>query len=176
MYKALLGPEAAVYGDHVELTEVRFANTHQEYDIGRDFASSVGTGAVLGTKFTWPDYGPKFEKVMLTPEKQQHWKKWLDIYNDKMLSKGDFKDLYIYGYDSPEAYAIEKDGKMYYAFYATGPKETWNGTLDLRGLQPGRYKVYDYVDGKDLGTVDASDPKLTNVKFTDHLLLEVSKI
>ena len=54
----------------------------------------------------------------LTPEKEKHWKKWIDIYQSKMLSQGEFLDLYTYGYDSPEAYAIEKDGRMYYAFYA----------------------------------------------------------
>ena len=32
-----------------------------------------------------------------------------------MLSKGTFRNLYVYGYDTPEGYAIEKDGKMYYA-------------------------------------------------------------
>src|SRR5205807_9640234 len=61
MYKALLGPEAAVYGDHVELTEIELSNTQHEVDKGRDFASAVGVGAVVGTKFTWPGYGPKFK-------------------------------------------------------------------------------------------------------------------
>ena len=175
MYKALLGPESAVYGDHVELTKVLGANTSHETDIGRDFASSLGTGAVLGTKFTWPDYGPKFKSVLLTPEKEGLWKKWIDLYDDKMLSRGVFQDLYIYGVDFPEVYAIAKDGKMYYAFFAANDKDTWNGTLDLRGLAPGKYSVVDYVNGKSLGTVDAANPKLPGIQFTDHLLLEVSK-
>ena len=99
MYKALLGPQAAIYGDHVELTEVQLSNTLHEVDKGRDFASEVGVGAVLGTKFTWPNYGPKFKTVELTPEKESHWKKWIDIYRAKMLSRGEFLDLYTYGYD-----------------------------------------------------------------------------
>ena len=118
MYKALLGPEAAVYGDHVELTEVQLSNSLHEVDKGRDFASELGVGAVLGTKFTWPEYGPKFKIVELTPEKQTHWKKWIDLYNAKMLSRGTFLNLYNYGYDAPEGYAIQKDGRMYYAFFA----------------------------------------------------------
>lgn len=176
MYKALLGPESAVYGDHVELTKVLGANTNHEIDVGKDFASSVGTGAVLGTKFTWPDYGPRFKTVLLTPEKEALWKKWIDIYDSKMLSRGIFKDLYVYGVDFPEAYAIEKDGKMYYSFFAASEKDTWKGTLELRGLQQGQYKVEDYVNGRDLGTIDATNPKLTAIQFTDHLLLEVSKL
>jgi alpha-galactosidase len=90
-----------------------------------------------------------------------------------MLSKGNFLDLYTYGYDSPEAYAIEKDGKMYYAFFAPG---AFKGEVELRGLKPGSYHVVDYVDGKELGAVEATgrSAKL-KVEFKEHLLLEVGK-
>jgi len=175
MYKALLGPEAAVYGDHVELTKVLGANTDHEADVGEDFASSLGSGAVLGTKFTWPDYGPKFRDVFLTSEKERLWKKWIALYNSKLLSRGHFRDLYIYGEDFPEGYAIEKDGKLYYAFFAGGEKETWKGTLELRGLLAGQYNVLDYEHERNLGTVDAANPRLPDIQFTDHLLLEVSR-
>jgi alpha-galactosidase len=175
MYKALLGPEAAVYGDHVELTDVQLRNTLGEIDKGSDFASEVGVGAVVGTKFTWPGYGPHFKTVELTPAKEEHWKKWIDIYNQKMLSKGQFLDLYTYGYDFPEAYAIQKDGKMYYAFYASEKDKPWKGQVQLRALAPGKYSVVDYEDGKQLASVDASQPTL-DVSFRGHLLLEVSKM
>ena len=174
MYKALLGPEAAVYGDHVELTDIQFRNTLQEVDKGSDFASEVGVGAVVGTKFTWPDYGPKFKTVELTPAKEALWKKWIGIYNAKMLSEGRFLDLYTYGYDLPEAYAIEKGGKMYYAFFAPDRNKNWKGQVELRGLEPGKYQVENYEDAISLGSVDAANPKL-NLAFSRHLLLEVSK-
>ncbi len=174
MYKALLGPQAAVYGDHVELTDVQLSNTLQEVDKGSDFASEVGVGAVLGTKFTWPNYGHKFKIVELTPQKEAHWKKWIDIYNAKMLSRGRFLDLYTYGYDYPEAYAIEKDGKMYYAFYSPEKSKPWRGQIELRGLPPGKYQVVNYESGSGLGSVEAGNPKL-NVEFSQHLLLEVTK-
>src|SRR5262249_42894355 len=58
--KALMGPSAAYAGDHVELS-----------DRGDDFASTVGVGAVVSTKFTWPRQpGSKSESakdVLLTP-------------------------------------------------------------------------------------------------------------
>jgi alpha-galactosidase len=174
MYKALLGPNAAVYGDHVELTDVQLRNTLHEVDKGSDFASEVGVGAVIGTKFTWPGYGPKFKTVELTPKKEQHWKKWIDIYNAKMLSKGNFLDLYTYGYDSPEAYVIEKGGKMYYAFYAPEKDKPWKGSVELRGLSPGKYQVLNYENDKPLASLDSNNPTL-EVAFTNHLLLEVSK-
>jgi alpha-galactosidase len=173
MYKALLGPESAVYGDHVELTEVVLSNTLHEVDKGRDFASEVGVGAVVGTKFTWPDYGPKFKIVELTPEKQTHWKRWLDLYNAKMLSRGKFLDLYTYGYDAPEGYAIEKDNRIYYAFYAPDKQKRWSGEIELRGLKPGRYEVVDYENGRHLGVIDSQKPKL-KVSFDEHLLLETN--
>ncbi|MGC2448711.1 MAG: alpha-galactosidase [Candidatus Sulfotelmatobacter sp.] len=175
MYKALLGPQSAVYGDHVELSEMTPLGHGNWSEHGADFASTVGTGGVPGTKFVWPDPGPKFKPVALTSEKEEHWKKWLALYNEKMLSKGDFLDLYIYGYDVPEAYAIAKDGKMYYAFFADD-NNPFSGEVELRGLKPGTYSVLDYVDGKDLGTVQEEGGKAPRLKteFQKHLLLEVS--
>ena len=177
MYKALLGPNAAIYGDHVELSRITGANTDSEQDVGDDFASTLGAGGVLGTKFTWPDYGPKLKNVYLNPAKEAHWKKWIALYNDKMLSKGNFLDLYVYGYDTPEAYAIEKGGVTYYAFYAPvatdqgGKDARWSGEVELRGLGNRTYHVTNYVDGKDLGTVTGPEAKL-RVDFTGSLLLE----
>ena len=173
MYKALLGPQSAVYGDHVELSDMTPLGHGNWSEHGSDFASTLGVGGVPGTKFVWPDPGPKFKPVALTTEKEEHWKKWISLYNQKMLSKGDFRDLYVYGYDVPEAYAIEKDGKMYYAFFADGDKP-FSGEIELRGLKPGTYSVVDYVDGKDMGTVQASNGKAPRMKveFKEHLLLE----
>jgi len=175
MYKALLGPESAVYGDHVELSTMdRIGNNWREH--GEDFASTVGTGGVVGTKFVWPELGPHYQAVNLTQHKDELWKKWIGLYNSKMLSKGTFLNLYTYGYDIPEGYAIEKDGKMYYAFFAPQQNGEWKGEVELRGLAPGTYHVSDYVDGSELGTIEIAAgkaPKLP-VKFNAHLLLEVS--
>jgi alpha-galactosidase len=178
MYKALLGPSGAVYGDHVELTEISNPSGGDEQDTGSDFASTLGTGGVLGTKFTWPDYGPKFKNVYLNTQKEPEWKKWVALYNQKMLSKGTFLDLYVYGYDSPEAYAIAKDGEMYFAYYApeppgkTGGKSgTYRGEVELRGLESRSYRVVDYVNNHDYGTVSGPVAKLA-VDFKGSLLLE----
>jgi alpha-galactosidase len=175
MYKALMGPRAAVYGDHVELSEMTRVGANGWSEHGWDFASTVGTGGVVGTKFVWPDPGPKYNPVALTTQKEEHWKKWIGLYNEKMLSKGEFLDLYTYGYDLPEGYAIAKDGKMYYAFFAE-PGKPFAGDVELRGLKPGSYQVIDYADGKSLGTVQAENGKAARLKaeFKDHLLLEVS--
>ena len=176
MYKALLGPDSAVYGDHVELSTMdRVGNNWREH--GEDFASTMGTGGVVGTKFVWPELGPHYQGVNLTQHKDEVWKKWIALYNNKMLSKGTFLDLYVYGYDTPEAYAIEKDGQMYYAFFAPQRDASWTGEVELRGLKGGTYHVTDYIEGKDFGTVEslANKPAKLAVNFKDHLLLEVSQ-
>jgi alpha-galactosidase len=184
MYKALLGANAAVYGDHVELTRIKDVDTN-ERDLGSDFASTFGTGGVLGTKFTWPDDSPKYRDVYLTPEKDAHWKKWIGLYNRMMLSRGTFMNLYVYGYDVPEGYAIAKNGVMYYAFFApqansaakagenAARSSAWSGEIELRGLAPGKYHVVDYVNNRDLGIVTAPNPRL-KASFTDHLLLQAT--
>jgi alpha-galactosidase len=183
MYKALLGPRAAIYGDHVELTRI-VGEGDKEEDLGDDFASTLGTGGVLGTKFTWPDYGPQLKNVFLKPDKEAHWKKWIGLYNEKMLSKGKFLDLYVYGYDSPEGYAIEKDGRMFYAFYAQdkpakgaeekAPQGIWKGELELRGLEAEKsYRIMDYVNKRDYGVVAGPTAKL-KAEFRENLLLEAT--
>jgi alpha-galactosidase len=71
---------------------------------------------------------------------------------------------------------------MYYAFFAPAPaagatkdeQGEWSGEIELRGLDAGKYHVVDYVNGKDFGEVTAPDAKL-NAKFTDHLLIKVTK-
>jgi alpha-galactosidase len=56
---------------------------------------------------------------------------------------------------------------MYYAFYAP----QWSGKVTLRGLSERSYRVTDYVDGKDLGTV-RGPIAVVDVEFDKHLLLE----
>ena len=155
--KALMGPSAAYTGDHVELS-----------DGGNDFASSIGIGANVATKFTWPTDSRPENGLILTPEKETEWRRWLAVYKAKMLPKGQYRgDLYDVGFDKPEAHAIEKDGKLYYAFYA----DHWDGPIELRGLGPRRYAVVDYYRNTPLGTVTRRSYRL-QVRFKRFLLLE----
>ena len=159
--KALMGPTAAYAGDHVELS-----------DGGDDFASTVGIGAVVSTKFTWPEDPKPKDSYLLTAVKEAKWRKWIGIYKDKMLPKGQYRgELYDIGFDKPETHAVEKEGRLYYAFYA----DSWSGQVELRGLQAGRYRVRDYVEDRDLGEVSASNNKL-KIGVERALLLEAIPI
>ena len=153
--KALQGDAVAYFGDHVDMTK-------------DDFASTVGVGGVVGTNFTWPEGSAEKKRNDLTPARAQAFEKWLHIYKEKMLSRGEYLGgLYDIGFDRPEAHAIRKGGSMYYAFYAPH----WSGKITLRGLAERAYVVTDYVDGKDLGTVRGPVASI-DVKFDQHLLVE----
>ena len=163
MAYAAMCPDLAYYADHVELS-----------DGGLDFASQVGVGGVIGTKFTWPKPNPDATESggsLLTPEKEALLRKWVPIYRDKILSKGTYLHLYTYGIDKPEAHVIGKDDALYYAFYAP----SWNGEpITLRGLDPSRrYTVTEYTaDDPRIYTVDGSHPVITPT-FEGNYLIEV---
>lgn len=143
--KALMGRGSSYSGDHVELS-----------DGGDDFASSYGVGAVLSTKFTYPRYSSD-DEFLLTPEKEALWRKWVGLYKENMLSTGEYRgELYDIGFDKPEAHVVEKGAALHYAFYAGH----WDGTVELRGLGPGRYRLTDPFTGTSLGTADARHNKL----------------
>lgn len=154
--KALMGRNAAYFGDHVELS-----------DDGSDFASTIGLGGIPGTKFTWPQ-----GKECLDAEREEDFRQWLRIYEEKQLAQGCYLgELYDLGFDRPEAHAVAKDGAMYYAFYAP----QFSGPLELRGLADQAYTAYDYVHRRDWGVVHGPLAHLT-VSFKRFLLLEVKPV
>jgi len=159
--KALHGDGLAYFGDHVELSDGR-----------EDFASTIGIGGVVGTQFTWPPGSAQRPRLDLTPDKEAIWEKWIGLYNTQMLSRGEYLGgLYDIGFDRPEAHAIRKSGKMYYAFFAP----QWNGKVEFRGLKPGRYRVIDYENGDVLGEVRGPSGSL-DAKFEKHLLARADPV
>ncbi len=161
---AALAPGLAYYADHVELS-----------DGGLDFASQIGVGGIIGTKFTWPKVNPDAKESggsLLTPEKEELLRKWVPIYKEKMLSKGLYRgDLYTYGIDKPEAHVIENDGATFYAFYAS----SWSGDpIELRGLDPAKsYTVTEYTETEPRSyTIDGANPIITPT-FEGNYLIEV---
>ncbi len=155
--KALMGDNVPYFGDHVELS-----------DGGNDFASTLGVGGVVGTQFVLPNLVTKHDKSDLTPEREKLFAKWVGIYKEKMLSRGEYLGgLYDIGFDRPEAHAIRKSKEMYYAFYA----RHWTGPVELRGLEDRDYHVMDYVNGKDYGVVHGPRA-VVPVRFDKNLLLE----
>jgi hypothetical protein len=72
---------------------------------------------------------------------------------------------------------------MFYAFYAedkagkqlkgTDKKAKWKGPVELRGLKAQSYKVVDYVNNKDYGTVTGPTAKI-DADFSGSLLLQAT--
>jgi alpha-galactosidase len=115
-FKALMGDNIPYLGDYVELS-----------DGANDFASTVGVGGVVGTMFVLPNLVKKHDKSDLTPQREKIFEKWLSIYKDKMLSRGEYlEELYDIGFDRPEAHVIRKGGDIYYAFFA----RAWSGPIE----------------------------------------------
>lgn len=170
--KALAGRSTPFYGDHVELTRG-----------GTDFASQIGIGAVIGTKFTWPVGTGPDPKTDLTPEREAYWTKWTNIYQATRLAEGEYiGELYDIGFDRPETHVVKKEQSMYYAFYADQAKGTdirntgtYSGSIELRGLEAGKtYTITDYEMGTDYGTVTGPTATIPQVLFTNHLLLRAT--
>lgn len=157
--KGLMGESAPYYGDHVELS----SNAN-------DFASSVGIGAIVGTKFTIDSGSEASKQFVLNNSQQAEWKKWIGVYQDKMLPKGTYRgELYDIGFDKPETHAIAKNGSMFYAFYAP----VFSGEVTFRGLDSNtQYTVVDYINNKTLGTVKGPQA-VYDLSFEQYSLLEL---
>jgi len=159
-YKALMGYNVPYYGDHVELSDGK-----------DDFASTIGIGGVPGSKFVWPVgtyLNTESGDIDLTPQKEKEWHRWIRIYNDNKLSEGKYLgELYDIGFDRPETHVIKKKDALYYAFYA----KHWKGRVELRGLEVKKYRVTDYVNQRDYGTINGPVARL-QVEFDKYLLIE----
>ena len=201
VYKGLYGPTFPISSDHLELGKYNPGSGSRF-----DYLSPLGTGYVYETKFTELKYGPfrtagGSSNVLYSDPSEtgynplstfSEFKSYFDIYNDVKLSSGNFRgDLYKYGVDYPEAYAIEKGNKKYYSFYATNsivgtayntplsyklvkgdqplvdpwtvPADiNYNGSIELRGLTPGKYyAVTDYINNKNIGAFYAETSTVT---------------
>ena len=158
---AAMAPGLAYYGDHIELT-----------DGGNDYATQIGTGSVIGTKFTYPEDNPDWNEgpFKLTPEKEALLRKWMKIYKEHNLARGEYLNFYTWGFDYPEAHVIRQNDAIYYAFYA----DAFDGTLELRGLDADQeYTAVEYTaDEPREFTISGSNPKI-EAKFEKNYLLQL---
>ena len=159
---AAMAPDLAYYGDHVELT-----------DNGNDFASQIGTGSVIGTKFTYPKDNPYAESsCLLTPEKEELIKKWIKIYKENNLARGEYLNLYTWGFDIPEGHVIRQNNAMYYSFYA----DEFEGQIELRGLEKGKqYIATEYTSDEPRQYELSGDNPVLDADFSLNWLLKVEE-
>jgi alpha-galactosidase len=98
------------------------------------------------------------------------WRKWIALYNQNMLPLGVYRgELYDIGFDSPEGHVIQKDDRLYYAFYATN----FRGPVPLKGLTAPRYHVRDYFNDRPLGEASPSHNQIA-LAFEHFVVLEAT--
>ncbi len=169
-YKALLGPSTPFSGDHVELTNRRWDEAAGKTVVTgvEDFASTIGVGGVLATKFTVPGAAQADSSLMLDSAKARAYREWIGIHNRLRLSEGEYRNLYDIAYDVPETHVVAKQDTMYYALFA---RDGYTGPFTFRGLAGGRHEIIDIVSERSLHMVTGSDP-FVQVSFRGALLLK----
>ncbi len=174
-FKALFGNKISYSGDHVELTNRKWNEQTGKFDVYKDedFVSTIGIGGVPSTKFTVPNLMQSDSSLMLTDNKKNYWKKWLNLYNDNKLSEGNYINLYDIAFDKPETHLIKKGDDLYYSLF---DDKKFDGLFEFRGLEPNiNYDVYDIVADNKLGTINCKKNFL-ELKFNSSTILKVSPI
>lgn len=131
------------------------------YSVRESFESALGTGAQVTTFYKDLD-STQFKT----------WQNGFGKYREMQLSQAEYLNLYDIAFDKPEIHVVKKGEEMYYGIYA----ETWKKEdgITLRGLKKKTsYRVYDYMNNRDLGTISEENPVL-NVDFKEHLLIRVT--
>ena len=153
LYRALKGSSSPYSSDY----------TNVEEGVWR-LPTAIGCGSVPQTF-----YGA-------TPDSHtfNYYKKWFKIYNDEMISRAEYLNLYDIFYDKPETYAFKKftaDGEIfYYSFFADDT--SWEGTVQFRGLaKEENYRVIDFVDDRELARVSGLQPEI-QISFKNYLLVK----
>ncbi|MGC8595551.1 MAG: glycoside hydrolase family 36 protein [Candidatus Kryptoniota bacterium] len=170
-FKALFGGNETYSGDHVELTNRSWNDSLQRFvpHGEEDFASTFAVGGVPASKFTITGVPQEDSTLILTLKKKLYYKKWMEIYNKEKMSKGEYLNLYDIAFDKPEAHVIKKGHTYYYSFFSNG---NFHGTVELRGLDEGKYRVYDLESGKLVTFVNSFNPKIS-LNFSHHMILKV---
>jgi alpha-galactosidase len=87
---------------------------------------------------------------------------------------GKYLNLYHTVFDKPECHVVEKDGSLYYGFFA--PES--HSVLELRGPEDGAtYRVTDYLHSREFPSVTARGSTATlDARFESYLLLKLETV
>lgn len=102
----------------------------------------------------------------LSPEKKEEWLKWMKIYKEEQIYKGEYLNLYDIANDSPEFHVNKKDGNFYY--FAPGP---FKGDVELRGLDKVSYSLVNLSTNEVLAKVSGPTAKVT-IDFGDDIYIK----
>lgn len=103
----------------------------------------------------------------LSHAKKTEWLKWLRIYREEQIYKGEYLNLYDIEFDNPDVHVTKKGGVYY--FFAPGPFE---GKLELRGLEDKKYKVNNLFTKEFISNVEGPVDHI-NLKREGNVYLKV---
>jgi len=171
-FKALLDSKIAYSGDHVELTNRVWDEASQKEKIKgkEDFVSTLAVGGVPSTKFTVPGIKQADSSLILTAEKEKIWKKWISIYQNEDLKDANYLNVYDIAFDKPETHLLKNGDNYYYTFFA----DKYSGKVELRGLEKGKYKIFDLNNDKELTELNSANP-IIQINFNSYLMIKATK-
>jgi len=102
----------------------------------------------------------------LNPEQKKEWLKWMKIYKEEAIYKGEYLNLYDIANDLPEFHVTKKDDKLYY--FAPGP---FKGEVELRGLDNTSYSIIDFSTNDTIALVKGPVAKV-NIDFENNIYLK----
>ncbi|MFQ5771280.1 MAG: alpha-galactosidase, partial [bacterium] len=157
LYRALKGVDTPFSSDYVDIEK---GNLH----FPTTFANAVGVGAVPQTFF---GKHPSDETMEI-------YKKWFTVYSREKISQATYLNLYDMHFDRPETHVFKKTVNnkdvFYFSFFAD--ESEWHGRVVFRGLDRNKkYRVYDYVNEKELGVIHGSAPEM-ELSFREYLLVK----
>ncbi len=167
LYKALVGPDAPVNGDHIE-----GAGEDLDLDMDYMFPLILGLGDVYQTYY-WEDDWRSSDPLGVGVKSL--YQKWFNLYNQLKLSQGTYLNLYDLAYDEPGSHAIAKGDEIYYLF-APAYNTAFIGAIELRGLESdSTYEVIDYENDAHYGTFGGPTAVLSvTIPVNDPLLLKAT--
>ncbi len=105
----------------------------------------------------------------ISPEKKAEWLKWLKIYREEEIYKGEYLNLYDIANDNPEFHVTRNYGNLYY--FAPGP---FKGEAELRGLDKASYSILDFNTNEIIANVEGSIAKI-NIDAKKNICLKAMK-
>ncbi len=173
MYRALLGDDAALYGDHVELSTGPQVEDRRAREVGKDFASTLALGGVIGSKFTALADSPSDEQRGKHVAISGRWRHWFNLYAELKLYEGIYLNLYDIGWDLPETHVVARGDNLYYGIFAQG----FSGKVELRGLEQGKnYVLTNYDTGEELGSLQANGYDTFECAVDGELLIAATPV
>ena len=172
-FRALCGNKESYSGDHVELTNRAWDSVLQKFTPrgAEDFLSTLAVGGVPASKFTVSGIEQADSSLILSADKFNHYQRWLNLYTTEMMSEGEYLNLYDIAYDRPETHLIKKANVYFYSFFYNGH---FQGKVELRGLDQGRYMAYDPLLGRLISPVQSESPFLA-LEFNRFAIIKVVK-